>query len=134
MAFDEYTNQDGPEISLPSYAAYTSEQFHIMTIDADGYAILADDADVAAEPMLGVLQNKPSAQGQPAVIRISGICKVMGGASLDEGTWVTTDGSGHAVACADYDQALGFCIDSMTSGRVSRILIDRIPHYLDPTT
>lgn len=133
MADDQYTNQDGPEITLPSNAAFSAEQFHIVVLNTDGRVVIADDADVNGEPMLGILQNKPKAQDDGAVVRIRDICKVMGGASLNEGIWVTTDGNGHAVAAVTNDQAIGFTIDTMTDGEVSRILISRLSNWVTPS-
>lgn len=134
MTEDQYTNQDGPEITLPANAAFSAEMFHIVVLNTDGEVVIGNDADVILEPMLGVLQNKPKAQGDGAVIRIGGIAKVMGGTSLPEGTWVTTDGSGHAVAAVQYDNYLGFCIDSMSNGRVSRVMLAQGQFFGDVTT
>lgn len=116
-------NKDGPEITMYASADLSSYQFHVITVDTSGYAKLADDADDPAEPMIGVLQNKPSAAGQPAVVRISGVAKVMGGASIDEGAAVTCDSSGHLAAAVALDWVLGVALTAVVSGQLAEVLL-----------
>ena len=129
----EATNQDGPEITLPGLGDLSSEQFTIMTIDTNGRVKQADDADDAAEPMLGVLQNKPAATDREAVVRISGVAKVVFGATLSEGTWVTCDSTGEAVASVANDNSIGFTIDAGADGEIGRIVIAQTDGYVAPT-
>lgn len=118
-------NQDGPEITM--YAAgdlnTTGGPFHIITIDASGYAKLADDADAPTEPLIGVLQNDPDAAGESAVIRIAGIAKVMSEASIDEGVPVTTNSSSHAIAAITSDWVLGVAMTAGVSGSLMEVLL-----------
>jgi len=119
------TNQDGPEITLPASGNLSSYQFHVMTLDTDGKVKLADDADDPSEALIGILQNKPNAEDEEALVLIYGIAKAMGGASLDEGTWVTCGSDGHLVAAVADDNTIGIAIDAVVSGSIGRILISR---------
>ena len=126
------TQSNPPEITLEASVTLATYQFHIMTLDTNGRVKLAVDADDPVMGMLGILQNKPTAIGQGATIRISGVAKVMGGDTVAPGIWVTTDASGHAVACADNDNTLGITLESMASGKVSRVLLAQRPGYKTP--
>jgi len=120
--------QNGPEITMYASATLASYQFHIMTLDTSGYVKLADDADDPVEAMLGVLQNKPDAAGEEAVIRVDGIAKVMCGEdSLTPGIWVTCDSSGHAVTAVAFDNALGICVVGGDDGDIIEVLLAQCP-------
>uniref|UniRef100_A0A6M3JA85 Head decoration protein n=1 Tax=viral metagenome TaxID=1070528 RepID=A0A6M3JA85_9ZZZZ len=116
-------NIDGPEITLYASGDLSSYQFHGITMDTSGYAKLADDADDPVEAPIGALQNKPSAAGQPAVVRISGVAKVMGGATVAPGIAVTIDGDGHFIAATANDWVWGVTLETMVSGSVTKILL-----------
>jgi hypothetical protein len=125
-------NIDGPEITLKASADLSSNQFHIVTLDTDGKVKLADDPDDATEALIGVLQNKPDAEDEEAVVRIDGIAKVMGGASVNEGVWLTCDGNGHAVAAVASDNVIGIAVDAVVSGSVGRVLLKQGAGYVAP--
>lgn len=125
-------NQDGPEITLPASGDLSSYQFHVMTLDTDGKVKLADDADDPSEAMLGVLQNKPDAEDEPAVVRVDSVAKAMGGASLDEGTWVTCDGSGHLAAAVANDNVLGMLLTAAVSGQLAEVLLKQGSGHVVP--
>lgn len=129
----EAVNQDGPEVTLPASGDLSAEQFTIMTIDTNGRVKQADDADDPAEPMLGILENKPAAQDREAVVRISGIAKVVFGATLNEGTWVTCDATGEAVASVANDNSIGFTLDAGADGEIGRIVIAQTDGHVVPT-
>ncbi|MBU2072723.1 MAG: DUF2190 family protein [Gammaproteobacteria bacterium] len=125
-------NIDGPEITLKASGSLSSYQFHIVTLDTDGKVKLADNADDPAEALIGILENKPTAEDQAAVVRVSGIAKVMGGDSVDEGVWLTCDGSGHAVAATANDNVIGVAIDAVVSDSVGRVLLAQGAGYVAP--
>tara|TARA_Y100000310_G_scaffold322038_1_gene380532 strand:- start:1264 stop:1653 length:390 start_codon:yes stop_codon:yes gene_type:complete len=126
-------NIDGPEITLKASGDLSSSQFCIVTLDTDGKVKVADDADDPVEALIGVLQNKPDAADEPAVVRVGGIAKVMGGASLNEGVWVTCDGTGYAVASVANDNNVGITIDALASGEIGRILLAQTGGHVVPT-
>ena len=133
-------NIDGPEITLKASAALGvlglagTCQFHIMTLDTAGRVKIAADADLDVEPMLGVLQNEPEAIDQPAVVRIAGVAKVVFTGIIAPGVAVTTDGSGHAVACANYDWQLGITLETTTAGGLHPVLLTSGGQYFTPST
>lgn len=126
------TQQDGPEITLKASATLDGYQFHIVTLDTAGKVKLADDPDDPVEAMLGVLQNEPDAADEPAVVRVDGIAKVMGGATINEGVWVTCDGSGHLAAAVANDNVLGITIEAAASGSVTKVLLKQGAGYVAP--
>lgn len=72
----------------------SSAQYHIVQLDASGNAEIGEGA---TDLVIGVLQNKPKAD-EAALVRFLGTTKVIAGGSVSIGDYVTTDGSGHAVA------------------------------------
>ena len=125
-------NIDGPEITMKASATLANYQFHIVTVDVNGRVKLADDADDPAEALIGILQNKPTAIDQEAVVRIDGVAKVMGGDTVEEGIWVTCDGSGHAIAAEALDNVIGITIDALAADKISRILLKQRFGYVIP--
>ena len=117
--------QDGPEITLPANAQLNEEQFHILEIMSTGYVDLATDPnDNDNNLLIGVLQNKPHAQGSVAVVRVGGISKVMSGDTIAIGSRVTTDGSGHADNATDFDNVIGIAVSGGTSGEIMEVLLN----------
>jgi len=127
------TNQDGPEINLEASTDLSSYQFHVMTLDTSAKVKLADDADDPVEALIGILENKPNAAGQAAVIRVSGVAKVMGGATIAPGIAVTCDSSGHIVAAVANDWVIGITLETATSGEITEILLRTGGGYVAPT-
>lgn len=126
-------NMDGPEITLKASTDLSDYQFHIVTLDTDGKVKLADDPDDPAEALIGILQNKPDAEDEPAVVRTDGVAKVMGGASIDEGVWVTCDGDGHLAAAVANDNVIGITLEAAVSGEVHEILLKQGGGHVVPT-
>ena len=78
MAYGGGTYED---ITLPAAADLSSYQYHFVTVDANGRGTITT---AATTPVIGILQNKPSAAEAPARIRVSGISKLAAGAALNE--------------------------------------------------
>lgn len=84
----------------------SAAQYRGVVLDANGEVALAG----AGERILGVLQNKPSAQGQAATVSGPGdTTKMVAGAAVVLGANVTTDASGDAVTAATGDYIIGQC-------------------------
>lgn len=124
--------QNDPEITLPASTDLSDYQFHIVTLNTSGKVKLADDADDPVEALIGILQNKPEADGQGAVVRVAGTAKAMGGATVAPGIWVTCDGSGHLVAAVANDNVIGITLETTTSGKVTEILLRPGAGYVAP--
>lgn len=82
-----YSGSSDSDISLPAAADLSAYQYHFMMVDASGYGTVAL---AATSRIVGVLQNKPEAVGDPCQIRIAGISKIVGGAALAEGECLTS--------------------------------------------
>jgi len=93
------------EISRPCGATtLIAKQYYIVKQHTDGTLILAA---AATDKIVGVLQNKP-AVGSAGLVRIGGTTKVIAGGAINPGAWVTSDGSGKAVATTtDKDVVFG---------------------------
>lgn len=117
-------NIDGPEITLPASGDLSSYQFRCMNVASDGQAELANDADDKVASPIGILQNKPDAENEPAVLRVAGVAKADSGSNtIDEGDHVTCDSSGYIVATTTAgDFCLGIALEA-TSGGIVMILI-----------
>jgi len=116
-------NIDGPEITLKAYGDLSAYQFHIMKVGTDGKANLATDPDDHTACMIGILQNKPDAADEPAVVRIEGVAKVVGGATIAAGTKVTCDGDGHLAAAVSGDNVIGIALETAGSTKITQILL-----------
>lgn len=93
-------------------ADLSADQFKLVIIDSNGQAALAG-AGVAVD---GVLQNKPSAQGQAATVwGVGSVSKVVAGAAVAAGAAVTPDASGLAVTAASGDYILGRALEAATA-------------------
>lgn len=125
-------NQDGPEITLYASTDLSSYQFHVVTLDTDGYVKLADDSDDPVEALIGVLQNKPNAAGEEAVVRIDSVAKVMGSATIAPGIWVSVDGNGHIAAAAALDNVVGYTLETATVDELSEIMVKPGAGYVAP--
>jgi hypothetical protein len=74
--------------------AMTDKQHYIVQLDSTGKIEVAESA---TDFIVGVLQNTPAA-GEQAVYAFGGVAKVKAGGTVGIGAYVTTNGSGKAVA------------------------------------
>lgn len=85
-------------------SSLATKQFYAMKQHTDGTLIIAA---AATDKIVGVLQNKPGV-GQAALVRFAGTTKMIAGGTISVGAWVTSDGSGKAVATTtDKDVVIG---------------------------
>ncbi len=109
----------GFAFTLPAAADLSASQYTFVTIDASGEAVLPA---TTGEGVLGVLQNKPTAQGQAASIMVNGISKITAPAStLAEGDLVEASTDGEAVPLGTGASAVGRIV-SGSSGGAGRLL------------
>ena len=71
-----------------------TKKYYIVQLDASGNIEVAEGA---TDLIVGVLQNKPDT-GEAAVVRFGGTSKVVCGGTVNIGDWLTSDGSGKAIA------------------------------------
>ena len=113
----------GFAFTLPAAANLSTSQYTFMTIDAGGEAFLPA---TTGEAILGVLQNKPTVQGQAASIMVNGISKITAPAStVSNGDLVEASTLGQAIALAAGGNAVGRIVGGSSggAGRVLSVLI-----------
>lgn len=89
-----------------------AKQYYIVKQDTDGTVILSA---AGTDKHVGVLMNKP-AVGAAALVQILGTAKVVAGGTITVGAWVTSGGSGTAVATtSDHDVVLGKFLGSASA-------------------
>ena len=92
-----YGSSSEDDITLPAAADLSAMQYRYITVDANGRGT---NCTTAVLPIVGILQNKPSAQDQEARIRHIGISKLVSGAALNEGDMVCSNLQGFGTAAA----------------------------------
>lgn len=123
------TKTTGPNKTFKAAADYSAKQFFIVWLSGQT-ATLADDADVAGENIMGVIQNKPApAVGASVEVQMphgGGTGKVICGGSVSVGDALTTDGSGEAIATTTADDyVFGLALEAGDDGDV----IEYVPVY-----
>ena len=98
-------------------------QYHIVRFSgADTVNIASQDT---SSEMCGVLQNKPSAADQHAAVGFLGESKVVAGAAVSANAFITTNGSGRAVAATSGDMVCGRALEAASAdGEVIRCLLN----------
>lgn len=85
----------GQMVSFQAAADLSGQQFRFVKLDANGQvAAITAVTDIP----LGILQDKPGAQGRACNVMLDGISKVVGGANLAKSDQVGPDAQGRAVA------------------------------------
>jgi hypothetical protein len=108
----------GPK-SIPASADLRAYQFRFMRLDSNGQLALPHLGSFA----ITVLQDKPTAQGQPGqCCRPGDITKVYVATSLSQGDYVATDATGQAITCVTGDVILGQSLDTVTVNGIARIV------------
>lgn len=78
----------------------------------------------AADPAVGVLQNKPQVVGQAAQVGLWGVSKVQAGAAISAGDMVTSDATGQAVKATDAATRRGTALTSAANaGELVSVLL-----------
>lgn len=75
------------DITLIAGEDLSESQYHFVSIDSDGLAVLTTDEEVA----VGVLQNDPG-EGEAAAVRVYGLTKLVAGGSIAAGDIVESFG------------------------------------------
>ncbi|MES0340720.1 MAG: hypothetical protein ABUK08_00230 [Candidatus Humimicrobiaceae bacterium] len=92
-----------------------------MTINTDGQLALSG----AGANLIGVLQDKPAAQGRAGSVGTAGTTKVIANATLEEGVPVASDANGLAVAAAINDYVLGITREPAVANDIIAVNIDK---------
>lgn len=125
MATQSLTNVQ----TFPASTDLSSYQFHAMTLDTNGRVKVADDADQAGEPIIGILLNKPTAISQECEIAGPGSrVKAITDESINEGSWLTCseDGTdkGQVIATTTTgDQLVGYSITAVGDAELVELIV-----------
>lgn len=106
MAFE----QGLQTVTMPVNADMSAKQYFIMKNVAGSAAVCT-----AGVQPLGVLQNDPAASGRAGTIGVGGISKVVAGAAISAGAYVSSDSAGKAVTAVSADFALGIAVTAATA-------------------
>lgn len=119
MAFEE----DVLDVSLLADGDLSTYQYHFVKLTAAGTVGIVSHA--TNDYPLGVLQNKPSAAGEVARVRVMGVSRVMTGVGgLAFSNKVGSDASGHGIAKAtDTYKFLGESTDSTAAGVLGTVIL-----------
>lgn len=114
-------------LSFKAAADLSTKQYYAMYISA---ANTVNTAGANAK-VIGVLQNKPDAANETALVRVLGTTKVVAGEAIDRGKYVTATSAGLAeVADAASEHVFGYTLEASTaSGDVIEILLTCFETY-----
>lgn len=85
----------GQMITFQAAADLSAYQFRFVKLDANGQINICN---AATDIPIGILQDKPAAQGRAGNVMLDGISKLVGGANLAKGDQIGTDNQGRGVA------------------------------------
>jgi hypothetical protein len=86
-------------------------QFTAVIISGADLKVDAATVATAGTPILGILQNKPTAN-QAADVRLLGVSKAKTGASYSRGVPLMIDGSGRLIAATSTNQAVAYSLEA----------------------
>lgn len=105
------------KVTVLSGSDLSANQYAFVDRNASGELVLVG-AGLAAN---GVLYEKPSAQGRPAAVAISGVAKVALGGTVVVGDDVAAAANGLCVAATTGDVILGVCVIGGANGEIGSV-------------
>lgn len=105
-------------VTLEAGADLSTNQFHFVTVDADGQLSVSTDGAAS----VGVLLNNPSAAGRAAEVCIAGLTRVEAGGTVAAGAAVASGATGEAITAAIGDAILGTAVTGGADGEVISII------------
>lgn len=109
-------------VTFPAGSDLSSAQYKLVTLNSSGQ--LALTAAITDKP-IGILQNKPSAQGAAGTVCVFGISKFISQGATDEGEILgagTTDGALDQVASTVYP--VGVCVKAAGDGETGSVMVN----------
>ena len=103
---------------MPANADLSAKQYYGVKVASNKIALAG-----AGVQCLGVLQDKPNADGVAGVVAFGGVSKIALGGTVTSGQMIATDSAGKWVAAASADIACGICITGGASGEIGNALI-----------
>lgn len=116
--------QNVETLTFEAGADLSAGQYHFVKLSS-GQVVLCS---VIGEDAVGVLFDKPAAQGRAGKVAIAGIVKVTAGAAVAQDALVMTNASGRAITATATNVALGTALKAASAdGEVIPVLLF-IPH------
>lgn len=108
--------------SMPAAADYSSQQYCLMIVDANGRAA---EGTTTTAPFIGVLMNKPAAADREAEIAGPGsVVKCLSGDTIAEGDKVTAEAGGKALTTTtDTNHIAGIALSPAGDGEYFELLV-----------
>lgn len=103
-------NQDGPFLAFPTNGDLSTKQKLAVVLNATGTLDVAG-ANVRC---LGILIDDPKS-GKTGTVQTRDVAKVLAGAAITQGAFVTSDASGRAVTATTGQIAWGQALQSVTA-------------------
>lgn len=82
--------------SFTAGADLSSKQYHLVKLNASGQIVLAEAGDKA----IGVLVDNPGS-GETGTVAVAGITKVVAGAAVAAGAYLSSDANAQAITATD---------------------------------
>jgi hypothetical protein len=119
MAFEQPLGLCG---ILPSSGNLSTSQYLALAENSSGQVVVATSTTA---PIIGVLQNDPSAAGNGASFMYAGITKMVAGSALSTpGVQLMINGSGQAIAWTSPNCAVGILLDTASgAGALCSVLL-----------
>jgi hypothetical protein len=114
------SDQGGKDISIEAGADLSAKQYRFVTLASDGQV---DATSSAGGTALGILQNKPNAAGQIAVVRIEGCSKLVAAAAITPDDKIQSDAAGEADVAATGDHVLAHALEGADDGDVFEVAL-----------
>jgi hypothetical protein len=93
-------------------ADLSAVQYKFVKFDGSGDIVVAA---AITDVCIGVLQNKPDASGENAIVMMDGITKMQAGGSISRETIIGTATDGQAQAVASTNKSYGVALDGVSS-------------------
>jgi hypothetical protein len=115
------TQQDPVIVSVPAGSDLSTKRYHLMKLSSGKLATATAGAAV-----VGVLTDKPDADGEPGALQIGGIALVRAGGTCTKDLPAASDASGKAVNASGSDRTFGVFLDTGGSGDDVRVILGAI--------
>lgn len=113
--------QDGPDITLVSDWDLSALQYRLVKTSAQrGHAAIVTSQ--ANDPIIGVLQNKPTS-GAAARVRIYGTSKVQVTGTVSYGDILKAAGANGFAITGNSGYLVGFALETVASGGLCEVLV-----------
>jgi hypothetical protein len=113
-------------ISVPAGSDLSTKQYLMMDVNSSGQLIIPTGAGAKT---VGVLQDKPAAQGRPGCLAIGGKTKVVLGGTVAAGVEVVSDAAGKAVAVsATNTYVAGTLVKGGDANEIGEMIIKQYRH------